>query len=209
MRLWLGVLISRQDPSLRLSALWHQAGRSTWSLPCSINHLQRFSPRALAAASPGSCHRGHHHPFYYNVTGVRPPAFLPWGILLVPVPDTCIFEAGEAGLRRDTSALKGPPLREVLVLRGPYLLSVASTKSAPLISMPIFAPISMLTAFYMAHTLKTSVLGRWSKVFLWAFDIMLLVIGLAMTPAWSYVKRRDLWGAAPLTAFPSSLSRCS
>jgi hypothetical protein len=66
--------------------------------------------------------------------------------------------------------------------------------------MPIFAPIAMLTALYIDYTLGSQPLNRIGKVFIWIFDILLLIIGLSATPIYFYFKK------AYLSGIPDSLS---
>jgi hypothetical protein len=54
--------------------------------------------------------------------------------------------------------------------------------------MPIFAPIAMLTAFYIESTLMTQPLKRINKAFLWAFALVLAMIGIGATPVYIYVR---------------------
>ena len=56
--------------------------------------------------------------------------------------------------------------------------------------MPIFAPIAMLTAAYIDSTLKSpQSLTTIGKIFTWVFSIVLLFIGLALTPICLYMKK--------------------
>jgi 4-amino-4-deoxy-L-arabinose transferase-like glycosyltransferase len=198
MRLWLGVLIFLAMTLPWFVALWHQAGAEHLKVFFLHNHLQRFLPASMSGGISGSV-SGHHHPFYYYVTEF-PTGFLPWSILLVPVLFHAFRKGGNGG-EAAAPALKGRLFAKCWFFAGLVFLSVASTKRT-LYLLPLFAPISMLTASFMAHTLKGAALTRLSRVFLWAFDILLLVIGLAMTPAWVYVKKAGLIGGTSLTAFP-------
>ena len=56
--------------------------------------------------------------------------------------------------------------------------------------MPIFAPIAMLTATYIDSTLKSpQSLTKIGQTFTWVFTAVLLLIGLALTPLYFYVKK--------------------
>ena len=52
----------------------------------------------------------------------------------------------------------------------------------------------MLTAFYIDYTLVSQPLSRVGKVFIWILDILLLVIGLGLTPVYFYLKKSYLSG---------------
>jgi hypothetical protein len=54
--------------------------------------------------------------------------------------------------------------------------------------MPIFAPIAMLTSIYIESTLMPQSINRINKVFLWAFVIVLAMIGIGAIPVYVYVK---------------------
>jgi 4-amino-4-deoxy-L-arabinose transferase-like glycosyltransferase len=190
MRLWLGVLVFVAMTVPWFIALWHQGGGEYLKVFLLHNHLQRFLPASMAGALSESA-SGHHHPFYYYLTEF-PIGFLPWSILLIPV----LIHAFSKDSGEKTVSAKGVLLAKCWFFAGIVFLSIASTKRT-LYLMPIFAPISMLTALYIGSTMTASSLSKMSRVFLWVLDVLLLVIGLALTPVYFYVKH-----AYPLTLPP-------
>ena len=193
MRLWLGILIFIIMALPWCIALWHHGGTEYLNVFLLHNHLQRFLPPSMAGRISGSV-SGHHHPFYYYITRF-PAGFLPWSILLVPVLYHAFSKAGKF----HGPSEKGRLFAKCWFLAGIIFLSVASTKRT-LYLMPIFAPIAMLTALYIDYTLGSQPLNRIGKVFIWIFDILLLVIGLGLTPIYFYFKKAYLSGT------PDSLS---
>jgi 4-amino-4-deoxy-L-arabinose transferase-like glycosyltransferase len=188
MQLWLGALIFVVMTLPWLIALWQQAGTEYLNVFFVHNHLQRFLPASMAGHISGSA-SGHHQPFYYYVTEFF-NGFLPWSILLIPV----LFHAFSKSTQvSDLSTLptKGRLLAKCWFFGGIIFLSIASTKRT-LYLMPIFAPVSLLTASYIDFTLTSGSLNRIGKVFLWAFDILLMVIGIALMPAYYYLKKAYL-----------------
>ncbi|OPY76198.1 MAG: Undecaprenyl phosphate-alpha-4-amino-4-deoxy-L-arabinose arabinosyl transferase [Syntrophorhabdus sp. PtaU1.Bin058] len=184
MRLWLGILIFLGMTLPWFMALWRQAGAEYFKIFFLHNHLQRFLPASMAGQISGAA-SGHHHPFYYYVTEF-PGGFLPWSILLIPV----LFHAfSRTGLPSDPGSpqAKGRLFAKCWFLAGIIFLSVASTKRT-LYLMPIFAPISLLTATYSDFTLSSGTVDRMGKVFLWVFDVLLIVVGAALIPAYFYLK---------------------
>ena len=185
MRLWLGLLIFLVMTLPWFIALWQQAGTEYLKVFFVHNHLQRFLPGAFAGKISGSA-SGHHNPFYYYVINF-PNAFLPWSILLIPV-FIHIFSKSDKLDAANVLSIKGTLFAKCWFFAGIIFLSVASTKRA-LYLMPIFAPIAMLTASYIDSTLTSpQSLNRFGKIFMWIFNIVLLAIGLALTPAYFYLK---------------------
>jgi 4-amino-4-deoxy-L-arabinose transferase-like glycosyltransferase len=172
MRLWLGILIFIIMVLPWFIALWHQGGTEYLNVFLLHNHFQRFLPISMAGSISGSV-SGHHQPFYYYVTGF-PTSFLPWSVLLIPVLYHALSE-------------KGRLFAKCWFFAGIIFLSIASTKRA-LYLLPIFAPIAMLTALYIDYTLGSQPLSRIEKVFIWMFGILLLIMGLSLTPIYFYVK---------------------
>ena len=193
MRLWLGILIFIIMVLPWFMALWHQGGTEYLNVFLLHNHLQRFLPASMAGSISGSV-SGHHHPFYYYIIEF-PNGFLPWSILLVPA----LYHAFSKTGKSHGPSEKGRLFAKCWFFAGIIFLSVASTKRA-LYLMPIFAPIAMLTALYIDYTLGSQPLNRIGKVFIWIFDILLLVIGLGLTPIYFYFKKAYLSGT------PDSLS---
>lgn len=184
MRLWLGALIFLVMTLPWFIALWLQAGSEYLKVFFLHNHLQRFLPASMAASISESA-SGHHHPFYYYIAEL-PTGFLPWSILLLPGLWHVFSRSGRAA-HLDQPARTGALFAKCWFLTGIFFLSIASTKRA-LYLLPLLAPLSMLLALYMDSTLKAGVIGWAEKVFLWIFDVLLLIIGLALIPAYVYTK---------------------
>jgi 4-amino-4-deoxy-L-arabinose transferase-like glycosyltransferase len=193
MRLWLGILIFIIMALPWFIALWHQGGTEYLNVFLLHNHLQRFLPASMAGSISGSA-SGHHHPFYYYITGF-PTSFLPWSILLIPVLYHAFSKAGKF----HGASEKGRLFMKCWFFAGIIFLSVASTKRA-LYLMPIFAPFAMLTALYVDYTLGSQPLNSIGKIFIWILNILLLIIGLGLTPIYFYFKK------AYLSEIPDSLS---
>ncbi len=176
MHLWLGILIFLAMTLPWFLAVW-QADAEHLKVFLLHNHLQRFLPAGMAG-SPS----GHHNPFYYYVTEF-PGGFLPWSILLVP---TLYLAFSKTGLSHTPSA-KGRLFAKCWFFAGMAFLSLASTKRI-LYLMPLFAPMAMLTALYIDYTISAGMsdtrLDKIGKVFLWLNVLLLLVIGLGLTPAY-------------------------
>jgi 4-amino-4-deoxy-L-arabinose transferase-like glycosyltransferase len=182
MRIWLGILIFIILVLPWFIALWHQGGTEYLNVFLLHNHLQRFLPASMAGSISGSA-SGHHHPFYFYITQF-PSSFLPWSILLIPV----LYHAFSKTGRVLGSQEKGRLFAKCWFFTGIIFLSLASTKRT-LYLLPIFAPIAMLTALYMDYTLDSHPLNRIGKIFIWISDILLLVIGLGLTPIYFYFKK--------------------
>jgi 4-amino-4-deoxy-L-arabinose transferase-like glycosyltransferase len=185
MRLCLGVLIFLVMTLPWFTALWHQAGWEHLNVFFVHNHLQRFFPAGMAGRLSGG-DSGHHHPFYYYIIEL-PSGFLPWSILLIPALHHA-FSNRERGHKPDLLRDKGRLVALCWFFAGTIFLSVASTKRT-LYLMPIFAPISLITAWYIDSTLISGSLNRIGKFFLWAFDLLFIVVGLGLTPSYFYMKR--------------------
>jgi hypothetical protein len=54
--------------------------------------------------------------------------------------------------------------------------------------MPLFAPIAMLTSLYIESTLISQPIKRINKAFLWAFALVLTMIGIGATAVYVYIK---------------------
>ncbi|OPY64980.1 MAG: Undecaprenyl phosphate-alpha-4-amino-4-deoxy-L-arabinose arabinosyl transferase [Syntrophorhabdus sp. PtaU1.Bin050] len=188
MRLWLGVLIFLVMTLPWFMALWQQAGTEHLNVFFVHNHLQRFLPAGMAGRISADA-SGHHHPFYYYLTEF-PNGFLPWSILLIPVLCHAFSKSGQFS---DLSFLpaKGRLFAKCWFFAGIIFLSIASTKRT-LYLLPIFAPFSLLTALYINSTIESGSLDKIGKIFLWVFDILLLVIGIALTPVYLYLKKTYL-----------------
>ena len=192
MRMWLGALIFITMTLPWFIALWQQAGAEYLKVFFVHNHLQRFLPAGMAGSISGSV-SGHHSPFYYYLTGF-PTGFLPWSILLVPVFYYAFSKTGQSNTT-DAASPKGRLFAKCWFFSGIVFLSVASTKRT-LYLMPIFAPMAMLTAAYINSTMASQGPNRIGKIFLWVFNVFLLIIGLALTPAYFSIKKVFLTGVS-------------
>jgi len=188
MKLWFGLLIFLAMTLPWFIALWHQAGTEYLNVFFVHNHLQRFFPAGFAAKLSDAA-SGHHHPFYYYLTEF-PNGFLPWSIFLIPVLFYAFSRSHESD-KVDALFQKGTLMAKCWFLAGIIFLSVASTKRT-LYLMPIFAPIAMLTALYIDHTITgakdSHILRKIGAIFMWVFDLAFLVIGLGLTPFYLYFK---------------------
>jgi hypothetical protein len=182
MRLWLGALIFLFMTLPWFIALWHQGGTDYLDVFLVHNHLQRFIPGSFSREASG-----HHHPFYYYLIEF-PVGFLPWSLLLIPVVAYAFSKTAKSHAPWE----KGRLFAKCWFFAGIIFLSVASTKRT-LYLMPIFAPIAMLTSLYIESTLMSQPLNRINKAFLWAFALVLLVIGVGTTPVYVYVKGIYPW----------------
>jgi 4-amino-4-deoxy-L-arabinose transferase-like glycosyltransferase len=178
MRLWLGSLIFLFMTLPWFIALWHQGGTEHLDVFLIHNHLQRFIPGSFSREASG-----HHHPFYYYLIEF-PVGFLPWSLLLIPVVAYAFSKTAKSHALRE----KGRLFAKCWFFAGIIFLSVASTKRT-LYLMPIFAPIAMLTSVYIESTLMYQPLNRINKAFLWAFALVLAMIGIGATPIYIYIKR--------------------
>jgi 4-amino-4-deoxy-L-arabinose transferase-like glycosyltransferase len=177
MRLWLGALIFLVMTLPWFIALWHQGGKDYLDVFLVHNHLQRFLPGSFSREASG-----HHHPFYYYLIEF-PVGFLPWSLLLIPVVAYAFSKTAKSHAPWE----KGRLFAKCWFFAGIIFLSVASTKRT-LYLMPIFAPIAMLTSIYIESTLMPQSINRINKVFLWAFVIVLAMIGIGAIPVYVYVK---------------------
>jgi 4-amino-4-deoxy-L-arabinose transferase-like glycosyltransferase len=192
MRIWLGLLIFIIMTLPWFVALWQQAGMEHLKVFFVHNHLQRFLPAGMAGNLSGSV-SGHHSPFYYYLTGF-PTGFLPWSILLIPVFYYAFLKPGQSS-NPDAASQKGRLFAKCWFFSGIIFLSAASTKRT-LYLMPIFAPMAILTAAYINSTMTSQGLNRIGKVFLWVFNVFLLIIGIAMMPAYFSIKEEFLAGVS-------------
>ncbi len=193
MQLWLGIPIFIILTLPWFIALWHQGGTEYLNAFLLKNQLQRFLPISMVGSIPGGF-SGHRNPFYYYL-GEFPAGFFPWSILLIPVLYHAFSRIGKFhGLSE-----KGRIFAKCWFLSGIIFLSIASTKRT-LYLLPLFAPFVMLTALYIDYTLDSRPLNKMGKVFVWILSILLLVIGLGLTPIYFYIKK------AYLLAIPDSFS---
>lgn len=174
MHLWLGILIFIAMVLPWFLALWRQGGSDYLRVFLVHNHLQRFAPGGSS---------GHNHPFYYYLTEF-PPGFLPWSLLLVPVLHRS-FSRSDALPERSK---KGVLFAKCWFLTGFIFLSIASTKRV-LYLMPIFAPIALLTAWYIDATLARISFKKFENVFLWLFGLLPFFCGVAAVPVYFYLSK--------------------
>jgi 4-amino-4-deoxy-L-arabinose transferase-like glycosyltransferase len=175
MHLWLGVVIFLAMTTPWFLALWRQGGIEHLKVFLVHNHLGRFAGGST----------GHNQPFYYYLTEF-PGGFLPWSVLLIPALYRSFrkTERGEAGSDRAMLFAK------CWFVAGFLLLSVASTKRI-LYLMPIFAPISLLTARYIEITLAGAAgLKRFEKIFNLVFGGVAVALGGSIVPLLFYASRR-------------------
>ncbi len=178
MRLWLGALIFLFMTLPWFIALWHQGGKDYLDVFIIHNHLQRFIPGSFSREASG-----HHHPFYYYLIEF-PVGFLPWSLLLIPVVAYAFSKTAKSHAPWE----KGRLFAKCWFFAGIIFLSVASTKRT-LYLIPLFAPIAILTSLYIKSTLMSQPLNRINKAFLWAFALVLAMVGIGATPVYMYIKR--------------------
>ncbi len=174
MHLWLGVLIFLAMTLPWFLSLWHQGGNEYLKVFFVHNHLERFAGGST----------GHSQPVYYYLVQF-PTAFLPWGILTVPVFFRSLCRQNDTQGR----AGKGTLLMLCWFAAGFIFLSVASTKRA-LYLMPLFAPASLLTAAYIDATMTGLAVKTWEKTFIHIFGLFPLLAGIAAVPALAVVSRK-------------------
>jgi 4-amino-4-deoxy-L-arabinose transferase-like glycosyltransferase len=166
MHLWLGVAVFLAMTLPWFLSLWHQGGSEYLRVFLIHNHLERFAGGST----------GHHQPLYYYLVQF-PGAFLPWSLLLVPV----FFWSFRRPRPLEGKAEKGLLFAQCWFIAGCLLLSAASTKRV-LYLMPIFAPISLLTAWYMEAALVRAGFGKLDNFFIRAFGYVILMVSLAIIP---------------------------
>jgi len=181
MHLWLGIAIFLAMTLPWFLSLYHQGGSEYLTVFLIHNHLERFAGGST----------GHHQPFYYYLTQF-PGAFLPWSPLLVPVFCRSFRKPGPL----PGQLKKGLLLAQCWFIAGFLLLSAASTKRT-LYLMPIFAPISLLTAWYMETALLRAGFGKLENCFIRAFGYIILMVSLAIVPLFFYASRKYGFGLPP------------
>jgi len=174
---WLGAGIVAALCLPWLLALWQQGGWEYLEVFVVKNHIQRF-------LSGGSL--GHHKPFYYYL-GHFPGSFLPWSLLLVPVAYRSVFGREDLAPRPRQGVL----FMKCWFVSGFVLLSIASTKRT-IYLLPLLAPGSVMTAWWIDLTLESEGLGRVEGIFVWFFGFLLLVAGLVLGALDLYLSRQ--WG---------------
>ncbi len=181
MHLWLGIAVFLAMTLPWFLSLWHQGGGEYLRVFLIHNHLDRFAGGST----------GHHQPFYYYLTQF-PAAFLPWSLLLAPV----LFRSFRKPRPLDGNLKKGLLFAQCWFIAGFLLLSTASTKRV-LYLMPIFAPISLLTAWYIEATLVRAGFGKLEAFFIHAFGYIILMVSLATIPLFFYASRKYGFGLPP------------
>jgi len=174
MHLWFAILIFLVMTLPWFLSLWGQGGGEYLRVFLVHNHLERFAGGST----------GHNQPFYYYLVQF-PTAFLPWSILIVPVLSWSFRKRDQQADRTG----KGTLLMLCWFISGFVFLSIASTKRA-LYLMPVFAPISLLTAAYIDTTLTKSVFGKLENVFRSVFAFLPLLAGIGAIPALVFASRK-------------------
>lgn len=174
MHLWLGAVIFLAMVTPWFFELWRQGGREYLTEFLIHNHLGRFTGGVS----------GHDRPFYYYLVQF-PFGFLPWSLLIPPV----FFRAF-----RKTGASAGPEKMGILFAKcwfiaGFIFLSLASTKRV-LYLMPLFAPVAMMTAWYIDTTLREGTLKRFDRVFASLFALAPLLVGVVAVPFYLFFCRK-------------------
>jgi 4-amino-4-deoxy-L-arabinose transferase-like glycosyltransferase len=167
MHIWLAVLIFIALTLPWFLALWHQGGPEHLRVVVVDNHLNRF-------VRPGTL--GHAKPFYFYLFDF-PPGFLPWILLIVPVLYRSFSKTGEL----PAASRRGLLFAKCWFLSGFIFLSLASGKRL-LYTLPIIAPLSMMTAFYIDSTLSSRAMRAVEKFFVWMLGLFPLAIGVAAVP---------------------------
>jgi 4-amino-4-deoxy-L-arabinose transferase-like glycosyltransferase len=158
-----------------LLALWQQGGSEFLDVFFVQNHLQRF----LTGGSSG-----HHKPFYYYLPEF-PESFLPWSLLLIPFL-YWVFSKKAGPLSNTTR--QGLLFMKCWFISGFLFLSIASTKR-DIYLLPILAPMSVLTAWWIGSTLGSRTLQRLERIFLWILALAIVGAGLALGAVRFYLSR--------------------
>jgi hypothetical protein len=175
MHLWLGICIFAAALLPWFLALYHQGGVEHLRTFLIHNHLERFAGGST----------GHNQPFYYYLIQL-PAGFLPWSLLIVPVMYEAFRKIGGLNDRERTGML----FAKCWFFSGLVFLSIASTKRV-LYLMPIFAPISLLTAWYIETTLTRQKLKNLEMCFVRLFSSVPLLVGLAILPVYFYAAKKS------------------
>ena len=181
MHLWLGIAIFLAMTLPWFLSLYHQGGSEYLTVFLIHNHLERFAGGST----------GHHQPFYYYLAQF-PGAFLPWSPLLVPV----FLRSFRKPRPLPGNTKQGLLFAQCWFIAGFLLLSAASTKRV-LYLMPIFAPISLLTAWYMEAALLRAGFSKLENCFIRAFGYIILMVSLAIVPLFFYASGKYGFGVPP------------
>jgi 4-amino-4-deoxy-L-arabinose transferase-like glycosyltransferase len=177
MHLWLGVLMFIALVLPWFLALWHQGGAEHLKTVLVENHLNRF-------IRPG--YLGHAQPLYFYLSDF-PPGFLPWIILILPVLYRSFTNIGTL----PEKSRRGLLCAKCWFFAGFIFLSMASGKRL-LYTLPLFAPLSMLTAFYVEGTLQSARVVKVEKFFIWMLGLFPLAVGAAAVPLYFRLASEDL-----------------
>lgn len=182
MHIWLGIGIFLILTLPWFVALWYQGGREFLEVFFVHNHLERFAGGST----------GHAHPFYYYLTQF-PGGYLPWTFLLVPA----FYWSFRRNKYAEERTGKGNLFAKCWFVAGFVFLSMASTKRV-LYLMPIFAPMSLLVAYYVEASLARTSFPKFEKFFVIAFTVVVLVVGLAVIPVFFYASKKYAFGLPPV-----------
>lgn len=186
MHLWLGVLLFVALTLPWFLALWQQGGATYLHAFLVDNHLGRF-------VRPGVL--GHAKPFYFYLIDF-PPGFGPWIALIIPVLYLAFIRVKEL----PPDSRKGLLFAKCWFFTGFMFLSMASGKRL-LYTLPIFAPLSMLTAFYIDSTLKARSMRAAERFFIWILGLFPLAVGVAAVPLYFRFTKGGLSQALPGAPF--------
>ena len=179
MRLWLGIILFSALVLPWFLALWHQGGAEHLKTVLVENHLNRFM-------RPGNL--GHAQPLYFYLADF-PPGFLPWIILIVPL----LYRAFSGTGKLPAQARTGLLLAKCWFFSGFVFLSMASGKRL-LYTLPVFAPLAMMTAWFVETSMRPVHIKKIEKVFLWMFAVFPLAVGAAAGPLYFHFTEGDLPG---------------
>ncbi|MGD0236868.1 MAG: glycosyltransferase family 39 protein, partial [Syntrophorhabdales bacterium] len=171
MHLWLGLLIFSALVLPWFLALWHQGGAEYLKVVLVENHLNRF-------IRPGML--GHAQPFYFYFSDF-PPGFLPWIILILPV----LYRSFSKVRELPETSRRGLLFAKCWFFSGFVFLSLASGKRL-LYTLPLFAPLSMLTASYIDVIMQSTTVAKIEKFFMWILGLFPLAVGVAAAPLYTH-----------------------
>jgi 4-amino-4-deoxy-L-arabinose transferase-like glycosyltransferase len=173
MRLWFGVAVFLVMTAPWFFELWRQGGWEFLRVFLIYNHVGRFA----------GGESGHHQPIYYYLSQF-PAGFLPWSLLVIPV----IYRVAKRNADLNGSERMGVLFAVCWFISGFVFLSIASTKRV-LYLMPLFAPASLLTAWFLDLTLKGVRVRRFEGVFMRLFGLIPMILGVAAVPLYLHFCR--------------------
>ncbi len=177
MHLWLGLLIFSALVLPWFLALWRQGGAEYLKVVLVENHLNRF-------IRPGML--GHAQPFYFYFSDF-PPGFLPWIILILPV----LYRSFSKVRELPETSRRGLLFAKCWFFSGFVFLSLASGKRL-LYTLPIFAPLSMLTGLYIDLISESANVRKVEKFFMWILGAFPLAVGAAAGPLYLHFSEGDM-----------------